>query len=351
MIGLIHVVERNDDQNIVTIEFHDRSGPHIGSHFNDTFKFTLGSLSECLVLPPSRKADPSQIGELGAAFACRGTAETASLVHYRGFETWTTSTEWQYSLPLGENVVAIAAGGLAPPLDEDDQGIAGSGTVLVATDKGHIRFFTGSGLQKYLWSLGKEVVSMAAGKDWAMIAYRGKGVVADGQQNLEYLLVDTDTYEVVQEGDLPLMKSAKLKWIGFTDEQASLRGSLAIFTALTRSLDTDSRHVRLKWCILPPRPLSPSSSRSLGGRSRHQHARSSRREARVVLARRSQRSERSCHHSQGESTSTNAEGPSLMLLNSQGEERHPHFPTPLFQELDLQLPLLRLDVQGQLEEK
>lgn len=37
---------------------------------------------------------------------------------------------------------------------------------------------------------------------------------------------------------------------------------------------------------------------------------------------------------------------------SQGEEKYPHFPTPLLQELDLQFPLLRLDIaQGQLEEK
>lgn len=50
MLGLIHVVDR-DDQNIVTIEFHDRSA-RTGSHFNDTFKFTLGSLGRSF-LPPS----------------------------------------------------------------------------------------------------------------------------------------------------------------------------------------------------------------------------------------------------------------------------------------------------------
>lgn len=44
MLGLIHVVER-EDQNIVTIEFHDRSA-QTGTHFNDTFKFTLGALGE-----------------------------------------------------------------------------------------------------------------------------------------------------------------------------------------------------------------------------------------------------------------------------------------------------------------
>lgn len=54
MLGLIHVVER-DDQNIVTIEFHDRSA-RTGSHFNDTFKFTLGSLGSS---PPSLLFNPT----------------------------------------------------------------------------------------------------------------------------------------------------------------------------------------------------------------------------------------------------------------------------------------------------
>lgn len=39
-------------------------------------------------------------------------------------------------------------------------------------------------------------------------------------------------------------------------------------------------------------------------------------------------------------------------VSSQGSEKEPHFPTPLFQEIDLQFPLLRLDAaQGQLEEQ
>lgn len=173
-------------------------------------------------------------GELGAGFACRGTAESPSLVHYRSFETWTASQEWQYSLPYGENALVIAVGGLAPPPDELEMGIAGTGTVLVATDKGYVRFLTGSGLQKYLWNLGEEVISMAAGKDWALVVYRGVGGVVDGRQNLEYALIDTDSYEVVQQGKLPLIKGASLNWIGFTDEQVSrLQVELSFSFSLT----------------------------------------------------------------------------------------------------------------------
>ncbi|ORY88650.1 hypothetical protein BCR35DRAFT_350884 [Leucosporidium creatinivorum] len=296
MLGLIHVVER-EDQNLVTIEFHDRSA-QAGTHFNDTFKFTLGAL-----------------GELGAGFACRGTADSPSLVHYRSFETWTASQEWQYSLPSGENALVIAVGGLAPPPDEQEMGIAGTGTVLVATDKGYVRFLSGSGLQKYLWNLGEEVISMAAGKDWALVVYRGVGGVVDGRQNLEYALIDTDSYEVVQQGKLPLIKGASLRWIGFTDEQIpAMYDSNGVFSLLDRS----RRPRQARWVpaldtnTLARREGKQESYWPVGLTDQHAHV--------IIL---------------------------------KGEERHPHFPTPLFQELDLQLPLLRLDVQGQgqLEEK
>ena len=102
---------------------------------------------------------------------------------------------------------------MAEPTDVDEIGIAGTGTAIVATDRGFVRFLSGSGLQKYVWNLGEEVVSAAAGRDWAMVVW------AAGGGGLEYALLDTDTFEVVQQGRMPLGKGATLKWIGFTEEQ------------------------------------------------------------------------------------------------------------------------------------
>lgn len=154
-------------------------------------------------------------------FACRGNGESPSLIYYKSYETWTLSSEWQYPLPQHENATVVAVGGIAPPPDAygDELSITGSGTVLVATDKGYVRFFTGSGLQKYIWNLGEQVVSMAAGKDWAMIVYRGGAGSVDGRQNLEFALVDTDNFEIIQQGKMPLGRGVTLKWIGFSDEQ------------------------------------------------------------------------------------------------------------------------------------
>jgi chromosome transmission fidelity protein 4 len=65
--------------------------------------------------------------------------------------------------------VALAVSGLAT----EDEGLSGTGCAVVATDKGYVRFLTGSGLQKYVWSIAGEVVAIAAKNDWAMIVYRG----------------------------------------------------------------------------------------------------------------------------------------------------------------------------------
>ncbi|SCV67357.1 BQ2448_6003 [Microbotryum intermedium] len=290
MLGLIHAVDR-DDHNLVTIEFHDRSA-QTGTHFNDSFKFTMGAL-----------------GELGSAFAIKGASDSPSLVYYKPLESWTTTQEWQYSLPQDENVIALSVGGIAPD-DMNEISVAGTGTVVVATDRGYVRFFSGSGLQKYVWNLGETVISTAAGKDWALIVYRSGSSVP----GLDYVLVDTDSFEVLQQGKMPLMRDVSLAWIGLTDEQIpAMYDSRGVFSILDRS----RRPRQARWVpVLETSAMARRENKQetywpIGLTDRHAHV--------IIL---------------------------------KGEESQPHFPTPLIQELDLQLPLLRLDVQqGQLEEK
>lgn len=185
----------------------------------------------------------SATGEQGCVFACGASGDSPAQIYYRSYESWTVSQEWQYSLPKNETATVLAVGGLeAPPTDE--LSIAGSGTVVVATDKGYIRFLTGSGLQKYIWNLGLEVVTMAAGQEWAVVVYRLAGGVVDGRQNLEYALVDMDTFEVVQQGPMPLGKGVTLKWIGFTNDQVSDQSFVGP-NQIAHSRFPDARHVRL----------------------------------------------------------------------------------------------------------
>lgn len=46
MIGIIHAIER-EDENILTVEFHDQS-THLGFHFNDPFKYSLAAIGTSL---------------------------------------------------------------------------------------------------------------------------------------------------------------------------------------------------------------------------------------------------------------------------------------------------------------
>lgn len=220
MIGYIYAVQRDEGQ-AVTIEFHDRSA-HIASKFDDRMKYNLGALgavSFCCPIFNCFADSTSPTGELGAVFSCRSLRDHPSQIFYKPYESWTSLQTWSASLPVGEEATVLAIGGIgqapdAAAFDDPTVGLTGSGTILVATSRRFVRFFSGAGLQKYLWNVGEEVVTMAAAQDWAVIVHRASG----GGAALEYTLIDTDTFEVVQQGKVPLQPSSTLSWIGFTNE-------------------------------------------------------------------------------------------------------------------------------------
>lgn len=76
-------------------------------------------------------------------------------------------------MPAGENVTCVAVGGPA-----QGQGV---GSVIVSTSRGLLRFFTASGVQRYIWRLGEDVVSMTAGKEGLMVVHREGGTSLDGE--------------------------------------------------------------------------------------------------------------------------------------------------------------------------
>ncbi|KAL8281253.1 hypothetical protein RQP46_006287 [Phenoliferia psychrophenolica] len=291
LTGNISVIER-EDENIVTVSLHDTS-QNQSFHFNDSFKYSLGA-----------------IGELGCIFACRSSGDSPATIFYRPYDSWSKVTEWQYPLSTGENPIALAVGGMA---DQDEElSIAGTGTVVVATDKGYLRFFTGSGIQKRVEHFD-EVVAMAASKDWLLVVHRS-GPVVEGKQLLDYLVLDMDSFETVQRGKIPIRKGATLSWIGFSDEQIP-----AIYdsTGVLSLLDLSRHPNQGKWLValemhdMARREGKDETYWPIGVTEKHVNA--------IIL---------------------------------KGKETFPGFPTPLFQDLDLQFPLLRQDVsQGQLEEK
>lgn len=285
MIGVVDATDQ-ETHNVVNVEFHDTSARR-GYHFSDQNKYTMASL-----------------GEQGIAYAAQSDKElgTASVVHYRPYDLWGSSAEWTVNLLDGEEPVAIAAGGPAN----------GMGAVVVATSRGFVRFFSAGGVQRYMWRLGEDVVTMVAGKESVLIVHREGGTTLDGCQNLHYSLLDIDSYDVVQQGRVPLPRKVTLTWAGFNN-----LGAPVIYDSdgLLSVLDRFRRPGQARWV-----PLFDAEAQGAAAK-------------------------KETYWPVGVTDSR------FNCVILKGTEREPWFPRPLIQELDLRMPLLGLDnAQAQLEE-
>ncbi|WWC59498.1 uncharacterized protein I303_102054 [Kwoniella dejecticola CBS 10117] len=287
MIGVIDVTDQ-ETHNVVNVEFHDKSTRR-GYHFQDHNKYTMASL-----------------GEQGVVYASKSEGvESPSSVYYRPYDSWASQSDWSVSLLAGEDAIAVAAGG-GPSAE------GGLGSVIVATSNGYVRFFTASGLQRYIWRLGEDVVAMAAGRDKVIVVHREGGTSLDGCQNLRYSLMDLETFEILQEGRVPLPKKVTLKWLGFTSD-----GVPAMYDSagLLSTLDRYRRPGQARWI-----PLLDTTSLRKEGRQESYWP--------VGVT--------SSHFS-------------CIILK--GSEKEPWFPRPLIQEIEMHMPLLNMDnQQGKLEE-
>lgn len=279
--NMIGVVDSTDQEthNVVSVEFHDKSA-HKGYHFSDSNKYTMAAL-----------------GEQGVVYAApAGEDSPTSIVHYRPYDSWASASDWEVSLLPGENALSVAAGG----------GDA-MGAVVVATSKGMVRFFSSSGVQRYVWRLGEEVVALAAGRDALLVVHREGGTSLDGCQNLRYSLLDLETYDMVQEGRIPLPRKTTLSWVGFTDLGAPVvydsSGVLSV-------LDRYRRPGQARWV-----PLFDAAGR------------------------------KEKYWPVGVSET------SLHAIILKGREEEPWFPRPLIHEVALHIPVLGEDHASGLEEK
>lgn len=159
-------VHEQDLHHVVNVDFHDRS-TRKGYHFQDSHKYEMAS-----------------VGERGVLYACKEENGHPARMEYKPYATWASTSEWSFAFPLGENPLVVAAGGTPPSRslrDISDEDIEGNGTAVVATSKGYVRFFTGGGLQKYVWFLGDDIITMVAGRQWVFLVHREGGTSLDGQ--------------------------------------------------------------------------------------------------------------------------------------------------------------------------
>ncbi|EJD03058.1 WD40 repeat-like protein [Fomitiporia mediterranea MF3/22] len=298
-IGVAEVVDQ-DTHQIINVEFHDQT-TRKNYHFTDSYKFDMAS-----------------IGERGVVYACPPEGVHPARVHYKPYATWASLGEWTYELPNGERAIAIAAGGTPPTrslrvLQEADA--EGNGYVVIATDRGVVRFFSGGGAQRGpVWAIDGDIIAMVAGRDYVFVVHREGGTSLDGNQNLKYTLRTSDTFRVMHTGRLPVNRGQTLKWLGITDE-----GAPVIYDSVERIMMLE--HYRFtaqgSWVVL----LDATQ-----------------------LARRDGKDE--AYWPIGVTGST------LMTIILKGREAYPGFPRPLAQEIEMQMPYLDMDSpEAQKEER
>ncbi|ORX33917.1 hypothetical protein BD324DRAFT_584077 [Kockovaella imperatae] len=289
MIGAIDVTDQ-ETHNVVNVEFHDRSTRR-GYHFQDHSGYTMASM-----------------GEQGIIYGAPSDGDQASSIHYRPYDSWASQSDWTMQLLPGEDAICVAAGGASGSGSDSTMG-----SVIVATTKGFVRFLSSSGMQRYLWRVGEDVVSMVAGREAVLIVHREGGTSLDGCQNLRYSLMSLDDFELLQEGRMPLPKRSTLSWIGFTSDGVP---AMADSTGLISVLDRSKSPSQARWV-----PLLDSKA----------------------MAQKEGRTETYWPVGLTETT--------FACVVLKGVEKEPWFPRPLVQELEMHMPLLNMDnQQGKLEE-
>ena len=237
MVGSLMAIDQDTHQSI-SFESHDATARR-NWRFVDHFGYDMAAIGSTGAL----LACPSRAGHVGAESEDEEDQDQVarrkghpSSIYFKPFEAagaWSISgAEWSLDLPHGEEAVAVAVGGSKSEAGEENV------TAVVATSTGYLRFFSASGMQRYIWALGSQVVSMAAGNRFILVVHRGSSGAAQEQfQNLCYMLVDVATYAIKQEGVLPLPRGATLTWLGFNEmDVPAVFDSRQVLYTLDRSL-------------------------------------------------------------------------------------------------------------------
>lgn len=228
------------------------------------------------------------LGEFGAAFACESAASTPSTIYFRPSDSVMNSGDWTIQLNGTESAKSIAVTKWG---------------VVVATDLNYLRFYSYGGLQTKIRCLPGPVVSMAGSDRFLFVVYHS-GSVLHGEQAMSCMLLDLDRKVTLVKDRLPISPGSQLKWIGFSDKFLPMSyDSSGVLRGLFMSEDA-------AWV-----PLL---------------------DVRIALPNKQQDTCWCLGVSDG----------LFMFVLCKGSDGVPSFPTPLINEISLQVPFSSLDVSG-----
>lgn len=207
-LGALTSVDQDTHQTVVFDSFDTSARRNF--RFTDHYGYTMASMAP-----------------QGILFACDAEDDSPSAVFFRPFDdTPGLQMEWSVHFPTGETVEAVALGGIpnlgsyadvmSDTLGVVDEARTSAATAIVATSRGFLRFFGPSGMQRYIWALGRPVVSMAAGPHSVVIVYESAALHAAHVQ-LEYMVIELLQFTIMQQGVVPLPPGATLTWVGFNE--------------------------------------------------------------------------------------------------------------------------------------
>lgn len=309
LIGAVTTIFESD-HSIINVEFHDQS-EYRNYHFTDALSYSMAAISSAgAVFAVEGKEAPKKAKKLNADGEetededddsdneddASSNQALQSTLYFRP-NNWGTEKDWTIHMLPGEDVVSVAINRVS---------------VIATTSLGYVRIFSISGVQRHIFSL-ENVVSIAAMTDLALIVY-STGPAFNNQQNLKYILMNTDTNEVLQDKNVQITSDSELSWVGFTEtNQAAIYDSSSVLRVLQRQRRPD------QGCWVPV----------FDGK---------------LYAAREQRTEKYWP--------VGVLRDRLMCVVLRGTNSYPFFPRPPVKDIPLELPLLSMSTEaGKLEEE
>ncbi|KAI9029607.1 WD40-repeat-containing domain protein [Phycomyces nitens] len=293
MFGVIYTIFHGA-YSIVNVEFHDLTD-HKNFHFRDYDHHSIAALGRkgAVFGSKSYKAEKDDDDDEDED----GDKKIASTVHYKPLDKGANRLEWSVPLPEGEEVETVAINDFS---------------VVATTSAGLVRIFSLSGTQTHLFHL-KNVVSLVASSDMLMLMY-SPHQSTNNIHHIEYRLMNTDTFETMQTGTLPLNPKKTLAWAGFSE---SLQPAVGDSSGVVFILHQQRHAGQALWVPVFDGPAT---------------------------AARRERTERYWP--------IGLLREELMCLILRGKNMFPYFPRPQVNSVELMMPTTQLDTEtGKLEEK